>query len=255
MTPRSGSPWSITSSASRRPEPPEKRSWGNFDRAMAQASKITPDNSSLVLMRADRLAMSGKLPEATAILQQAAAKSPRNGSFWIAWASALGRSGRLLEGLEVLERASAPGAAGDRRRSGSPGPRPCSTSAEAGRPARPCSKGATKLPLFDRPTLWEGLGRLDVARGDLLKARDSFTEWSRLLPDDPRPRLALVELALASGDESSVRSTVETLRELGGSSDGAWRLCRAQELLWLEAHSFRPTRRAATLGSPRPSSS
>ena len=220
--------------------PADQRSWADFDQAMRRAVEASPRSSALVPMMADRLELGGDRPGAIGLLRQEAEKSPRIGSLWSAWSSVLVRSGNPIEGLKVLERAAGPSAAGDR-----------STIRIAraqllfglgrGREAREVlSRGEKDLPLGDRPLIWEALGRLDAARGDLKGARASFTEWSKLLPEDPRPRLALVELAQASGDESAIRSTVEALRELGGPEDIAWRLSRAQELLWSQNHVSRP---------------
>ena len=224
--------------------PAALRSWPDFDRDLARAVEIMPANSALLLMRADRLALGGDLPAAVSLLERAAAGSPRNAALWTAWSTALVRLGRPLEALKVLERASGPDAAGDRAPIRVARAR-LLLARGRGREAREVLiRGEQDMSIGDRPAIWEAVGQLDATRGDFASARASFSQWSRLLPDDPRPRLALVELAQVANDEAAIHSTVEALRELGGPEDIAWRLSRAQELLWLH-----PT--PVSAGAPR----
>ena len=221
--------------------PAERRDWGDFDRALDRALKVSPANSALLLMRADRLSLSGDLPGAIALLEKSASGAPRNASLWTAWAEGLTRAGRTAEALKVLDLAAAPGAVGDHA-SIRIARAKVLLALGRGREAREALiRGEKDLTLADRPPLWEAVGRLDFARGDYRSAQASFTEWARLLPDDPRPRLALLDLAQSVGDESAVRSIIETLQALGGPEDIAWRLCRAQELLWTLNSSGQPT--------------
>ena len=185
-----------------------------------------------LLNQAYRLALSNDIAGAIGLLEKGVASVPRNAAMWITLAEALNRAGRPAEASEALERASRPEAVGDRA---------SIRIAQAqfildqgrGREAREFLEAATrKVPEADRPEVWEALGRLDASRGDLPGARAAYTEWGRLLPEDPRPRLALLDLAEAVGDEAALRATVEALRSIDGPEDIAWRLSRAQQLLW-----------------------
>ena len=222
--------------------PAAQRDWSDFDRAWDLAQRATPGNSSLILMRADRIAASGDLGSAIKLLADASEKAAKNPALWSALAEGQTRLGRPEEALRALDRGSSSKACGDRAslriaRAG------VLLMLNRGREARDqlVHEYAT-LPLGDRPIVWEALGRLDAARGDLTSARIAYGEWAKLLPDDPRPRLALLELAQTSGDEATVRSTVDAIRDLagsGGSEDVAYRLCRAQELLWAKTAAGR----------------
>src|SRR5205814_2297454 len=68
--------------------------------------------------------------------------------------------------------------------------------------------------------------------GDLAAARKAYAEWSKLVPDDPRPRLVVLELAIQQGDEPAVHAAVDELKSVGGGDDLAYRLARAKELLF-----------------------
>lgn len=223
--------------------PMPDRSWDRFDLALARARDVSPGHSALLLLQADRLALADDVPGAVALLEEGVARIPRNASLWIAMAEGLDRLGRPAEALRALDRAADAGAAGD----GAPirlARARLLLARGRGREARDgLVRGEGALPSSDRAAIQEALGRILAARGDARSARLAFSRWARLMPEDPRPRLALLELALSAGDAASVRATVEALRESGGTQDIAWRLCRAQELLWDRAAPDRPPSR------------
>lgn len=223
--------------------PAGDRSWTEFDRAMAQALASSPNSSSLLLMQSDRLALAGDLVGATSLVAKGTEKAPRNAALWTTWAEGLHRAGRTGEALKVLERASAPSAAGDRAPIRIARAR-LLLSQGRGREARDLLvRGEEALPTADRPMLWEALGRLDIVLGDVAGARAAFAGWARILPDDPRPRLALLDLAETVGDDATIRANVAVLREIGGPEDIAWRLSRAQELIRARTASDQPLSR------------
>lgn len=223
--------------------PAAGRDWADFDRAMAKALESTPKNSALLLMQADRVGTSGDLAAAVRILERGVVDSPKNPWLWTALADGQARLGGLADGLRTLDRASGPGAAGDRALIRVARARVMLAS-NRGREAREqLIRDDRKLAQGDRPLVWEALGRIDAARGEVATARAAFEQWARLLPDDPRPRLALLELAQSTGDEAAVRAAVESVRDLGGVDDVAYRLCRAQELLWSGTATNQPISR------------
>jgi len=235
--------------------PAAARDWSAFDRALADATASSPDSAALVMIRADRLAAADDLPGAARALAQARARSPRDVSILMALANALTRLGRPAEALAALEQGSAPGAVGDSdvtriARAD------LMTALGRGRQARDLlARATTELPTAQRGKVWEALGRLRAAGGDPAGARRAFADWAKLAPDDPRPRLAMLDLALTGSDEAAARATVESLREIGGPDDLAYQLAKVQELIRtrdaVDGTSARPVDDEATRRDPR----
>jgi cellulose synthase operon protein C len=233
--------------------PAERRSWARFDDALKEAARLAPKSAAPAMLQAQRMALQNDFPSTVQTLKQAVDLVPKSDAIAIAYASNLARMGQIDEALRVLERASAPGAAGDKAtlRIGRAG---LLLSLGRGREARAVLvRDLEQVPLGERPAIWRALGQLDASQGDLDGARNAYLECARLLPEDPRPRLALLDLAMNSGDEAMVRSIVEELRgkdesegplEKSGREDLTYRLCRVQELLWL-------TRTSAALSAAR----
>lgn len=212
-------------------QPEARRNWAEFDALMKRLDAPSVENPAIALLRADRLILSGRPAEALPILRDAAGRYPRDPSVWIALASVLDRSGKPEEALQALDAASAPEALGDlalvriaRAR--------LLTAMGRGRDGRAqLIRDIDALPLIDRAQIWEVEGGLLAAQGDFDGARKAYLEWSKLQPESPAPRLALLDVALAQDDDQAVGETVEEMRQLRGSDDITWRLCRALELL------------------------
>jgi tetratricopeptide (TPR) repeat protein len=212
-------------------QPPSKRVWRDFDRALKKAIESAPTNSAVALMQADRLKLDGHDDQAVKYLDEVTKKSPKNAAIAIALADGLSHLNEHTRALEVLQHAIAPDAAGDQAALRIALSRTL-TSLYRGREARAVLiTDVDKLPPSDRYQVWVALGQLEMARGDTAAARRAFAEWSRLLPDDPRPRLVLVELAIDEGDEKTIHTLVDELLLVGGPTDVAFRLARAKELL------------------------
>lgn len=212
-------------------QPAGKRAWRDFDRAWKNAAESAPTSSAIALMQADRLKLDGRDDEAVKYLEEVMKKSPKNAAIAIALADGLTRLGKPERALEALQRAIAPDAAGDQSALRIALSQTL-TALYRGREARSVLiTDVDKLPPSDRHQVWVALGQLEMARGDAGAARRAFAEWSRLLPDDPRPRLVLVELAIEDGDEKTIHSLVQELFRVGGPTDVTFRLAYAKELL------------------------
>ena len=217
--------------------PLARRSWYDFDAAFGAAAEQSPGSTAVALMRTDRLALSGQPDEALRSLEEAARRAPRSAALAAALADALVRQGETDRALKGLDRASAADAAGD-----SAALRIARASvlmaSYRGREARAGLVATVEaLPRADRVKVWMAAGQYASAQGDLAATREAVEEWGRLVPEDPRPRLAILDLLLKQGNESAARTTVEELRTLAandggdGSDDVAYRLGRARVLL------------------------
>ena len=225
--------------------PAARRTWAEVDAALARAAAAAPEAPALPMLRADRRSLSGDLAGAIAQLRDATRAAPRDPSAWIAYAGAVERQGKAEEAVRALEAASGPEAAGDRAAIRIALAR-LLTSLGRGREARDrLARDADHLSPADRASVQEELGRLLAAQGDPAAAQAAFAGWARLAPESPQPRLAALDLALATGDDALIRSTVAGLRELGGSKDILGRLCRVVEILRATAAARDPSARAA----------
>ena len=98
------------------PAPAGERDWADFDRALERAGEGSrPANSSLLLMRADRLALGGRPRRGDRPPGGGRSGSPRNARALDGLGRGTGpRPAGPLEALEVLDRAAGARAAGDR---------------------------------------------------------------------------------------------------------------------------------------------
>jgi tetratricopeptide (TPR) repeat protein len=219
--------------------PASRRSWGEFEAAWNDAAKTSNKSAVIALMWADRLALSGQDAAALRYLEDAITRGPKNPAVAVALADGLMRLGNPTRALEVIDRALAPGAAGDQASLRIARARAL-TLLNRGRDARAALiQDIEKLSPADRPQVWIALGQLEVDHGNSDAARQAYTEWAQLQPEDSRPRLVLLELALNEENETAVRALVEDLRRIGGTDDVAYRLGRAKQLLW-ERDAARP---------------
>ena len=209
--------------------PPDKRSWAEFERVVERAQRSAPNSLELVLVRADQLMATNHPEDALALLSAASRLNPRSVPLWQALANGLRRLNKLSTALAVLDQATA-----------SVGPQAgfivtraqilnAQGHAKAAKTA--LQEGATKVPPTQRLAIWKALGEFALGQSDTTGAVQAYREWSRLQPDNPEPRVTLLDLALATGDDIAIRAEVEGMKEVGGPNSPYWRMARVQELL------------------------
>lgn len=211
--------------------PVQERSWTEVDAALDRAAAVAPAEPELNLARAERLALTGDLAAAQVLLEAAAAKAPGRAAIWTAWANLLAKANRPDRALTILDRASEPKAAGDRAGFRIARAELLTTLGRGREAAQALGRDIAKLPSDQRALVWQALGRLQIARGELDDARRTYAEWAAYVPEDPRPRLAELELVLDSGDRQAARALVDGLKGNEATGDVLWRLARAAELL------------------------
>ncbi|MBX6312818.1 MAG: tetratricopeptide repeat protein [Isosphaeraceae bacterium] len=210
--------------------PRDRRSWERLETSLAAADKVAPRAGSLALIKADYLIAAGHSDDALQLLEEAVARDKRSPELWVALARQLAAAGRPDDALMRLEQAATPQAAGpaaviaiERAK--------IQTMQGHAREARDALVAELdRLPPSQRPQIWQFLGNLYAAQRDRAEARKAYTRWAELLPDDPQPRLFLMELALAEGDEAGLKAHLEALRGKGGS-DLFYRIATAMMLL------------------------
>ena len=193
-----------------------------------------------------------KLRETVAKLREAVAKDPRNlglkkeleeeeGRLEVA-ASGVARSagrlsdyhrgqGQLDQALEVLTQASDPTAAGDR---GSLRVQRALvlTSLGQGREARALLlRNVDQLPPTDRDEVWTYLFLLCKSQGDPETTRAIYNAWVRLLPDDPKPKFALLEMDIEANDQKAIHDRLNSFTPHNAQEEFTYRLVQARQRL------------------------
>ena len=139
--------------------------------------------------------------------------------------------GRVDQALEVLTQASDPRAAGDR---GSLRVQRALalTSLGQGREARTLLlRDVDQLPAADRDEVWTYLFLLCKSQGDPETTRAIYNEWVRLLPDDPRPKFALLEMDIEANDQKAIHDRLKSLTPHNDQGDFMYRLVQARQRL------------------------
>lgn len=208
--------------------PAKDRSWTELERVLERAAQVAPHSVELALVQADYLTSVGKPADALEKLEAAAQANPKSAPLWLARANLLSRQGKTTEALRVLDQATA-----EAPRAGYAVLR-TSLLLDLGhaREARAALLDElNRVPADEQPQIWKALGELAVRQSDPASARHAFGEWARLQPDSPEPRAALLELALASGDDKAIRAAVDAFKSIGGPRAPYWRIARVEELL------------------------
>ena len=195
--------------------PAHRARWATLSALLERARALAPTAAGLVAVEADYLASAGRPEEAAARLEQATRHDRADARLWVARAAMLARLGRPDDALLTLEQAAAPEAAGDQA-SIRVARAKLLTRAGHGRRAREqLGRDLDRLPPEQRPLVHMALGDLHAAQRRPAEARKAYAAWADLLPDDPLPRLFLLELALAEGDAPGVDAGIAALRAGG----------------------------------------
>lgn len=207
--------------------PQEQRDLGKLDALLGRARAINPESPTLVLLQANRHLLAGQAEEAVHLLEknlqpllgENQPDDPSRGTLskdseglLTAYVEALVRLGRDDEADRALEMASRPGNFGDR------------VALRVVRANRLLARGRGRdaqtlleanwqeLTRSDQIQLTEALGQLRLSQGNIRDASDAFATWARLAPQDIRPRLLLVDLALLTGQDQLAQNILNAVK-------------------------------------------
>lgn len=214
--------------------PAAKRTWGDLQAILDQGRKVAPGSGSLAVVRASALTLQGKPEAANDLLRDAVRIDKTDPDLWIARAEKEVALGRLDQALLVLDQAMDPKAAGDTAALRTLRARILTVRGHGAEARDELVRDLERVRPDQRPRLWMALGELYMAQGDpksLKSARKAFAEWARLLPDDPLPRLFVLELALADPSDDGKAAVEESLEVLGRASGYYANVGRATYLL------------------------
>ena len=206
-----------------------QRSWGEVEALLKKAEESNPTAPDVVLLRAKYLSAINRYEDAVAWIETASKNQPKSVELWNARVNVEVGRGQLGKALELLDQAEA-----------AAGPQAAFTLGRAavwiqrGELTRACdvlNQGLTRVPPEQQAILWKDLGALRQSRREFPAARAAFEAWAKLEPDNPDPRLALVDVAIAAGDDAALDRAVQTVREVAGEKGYQWRLVRIQLLL------------------------
>ncbi len=210
---------------------PAKRSWAGVEKVLADARGRAPGSPDLARVEAEFYAATGRPDDAVALLATATGLNPKSPEVWLARAGMLARLRRVGEALGVLdqaERAAGPQAAFCVYRASM-----LITKGRYQDARRALTDGLDRVPPAQRPLLWKNMGEFYRNPGvaDPAAARAAYEQWARLQPANPEPRVALFDLAVASGDDRAVAGALAGVKEVAGPKGGAWRHARFEDLL------------------------
>lgn len=200
--------------------PKEKRSWAAIDALLERGRKIGPGNSTLAIVQAEVLAAQGNPEAASDRLGQAIALDKTDPELWIAHARKLVELGRPDRALTVLDQAMDPKAAGDQAVLRILRSRVLTAQGHGAEARDSLVRDLDRVRPDQRPQLWMALGDLYTNQNNPASARKSLAEWAKLLPDDPLPRLFVLELSLADNSdeaEAMAKDCIAALQRIGGS--------------------------------------
>jgi tetratricopeptide (TPR) repeat protein len=212
---------------------PDPKQLKEIEDLIARAEAVTTSNPSLLVYRADFLAVTGQLPKAVDLLTQAVQGDYRKiPEIWISLSQGLERLNRRNnEGVQALERASAPENVGDRVSLRIAKAR-LLVRAGKGQAAREAlSKDREAVSAVERPQLAQALGELLRELGDRDGALAAYAEWAELAPTIPGPALALLSIAQVDNDDRAAKLGLEALKRIGGDREPYGIAARALELM------------------------
>ena len=223
-----------------RRRPVDRQNWKDLEEIIARARKVAPNSGALALIQAEYQMQTGQinLDDAVSLLGQAVKHDPKDAELVTAYSNRLAMRGEVDEALMVLERAADPSAVGDQAAIRIARAQLLTAQGHGQEARETLVKDIEKLPPVQRPLIWAALGDFYVGQKDYAAARKAYTEWANLLPQDPKPRLFLLERALVDGGRDSedlINQCIESLAKIGVVQGLYERIAKAETLL------YRPT--------------
>ena len=210
-------------------KPATNRDWSALGRVLDQARSAAPDSAELATIRAELATIKGRPEDGLAVLRDAIRADPASAPLRLALAEALAGLGRLGDALAGLGEAES--SIGDRAGFRIARARYLLAKGDAKAAGAAMADGPERVPAEQRPALARALGEFHLGRNDRDAARRAFLDWAGLEPGSIDPQIALLNLAIAAGDDRAVDRAVEALKAIGGPSSLFWKVARAEALL------------------------
>ncbi len=195
--------------------PSEQRSWKEFNSLLERGRKAAPAAPALAVIHANALTIQGSPEAANDLLRKATAIDKTSVELWIARAEKEVQLNQLEEAVMVLDQAMDRKAAGDQAPFRILKAKILSYQGHGAEARESLVRDMESVPIDQRHRLYLALGELYLAQGDpksLKSARKAFSDWAKMLPDDPLPRLFVLELAMS---DLSVESSADVQDSLG----------------------------------------
>jgi tetratricopeptide (TPR) repeat protein len=211
--------------------PARKRRWQEVENVLQRAARLPALEIPLAVLRAEVRQEQGHPQEAQAVLEKASAAHPGAAELWTARADLALRRGEAARSFQILEDA--------RRSLGNRGELNEAAMALAlSQPARRANqtlrnveKQLENLPVETRLRLRGELAAAYARIGKLSEGRRVCRSLAERAPMDLPSRLALLDLALQSGDEALLARITADVRRLEGDEGTGWRYGEAARLL------------------------
>jgi predicted Zn-dependent protease len=213
-------------------QPKDQRNWQEVERYVQQAEIACPqDVEPIVLLRVDVLVAQGRLEDARALLASMEAKASRNLRYRLAAARLSQSQGHSAAALQILDRAEHDlGPSSDLRLA-----RIEYWGREGGAPARAAiaklAETREQIPPAERAAFLDRLASVELQLGEFNLARRYWREVAALLPKNVGVRVALVELALAAGEQDDAAALLNEIRSAEGDEGVVWQFARAAILV------------------------
>jgi tetratricopeptide (TPR) repeat protein len=210
-------------------KPKGRQDPAEIEALLRRANEAAPGSPEVAIIQSEFLAATKGLDEALALLETACRQRPGSTQLWLARANMLLRRNQIGEALGVLDEAVA--RAGPHAQLFITRSSYLAMKGDVGKAKAALLEGLTRAPVEERSLLWKTLGDTYVALREYPSAKDAYNAWARLQPTNPDPKVALVELAIAAGDEPAIDRAVEEVRQVDGERGYFWRYARVQDLL------------------------
>ena len=184
------------------------------DDLLARGRKVAPASPALAIVDAERLALLGNPEAAVDKLAQAVAIEKGDPDLWAAYATELYRLGRTDQALAAIDRAIQPRAAGDQAALRILRSKIRTAQGHGAEAREELVRDLERVRPDQRPQLWMALGDLYKAQNNPASARKALAAWAKLLPDDPLPRLFVLEVSLNDTSDDAEATAKECLEVL-----------------------------------------
>jgi tetratricopeptide (TPR) repeat protein len=198
--------------------PKDQQSWSDVEKVLARAQQAAPTSVDLVKLQVAYLMTVNRLNDAANLLATATDPKyhPHNPELWALQAEVLRRLNLPEQALQAVDRGTA--AVGEQAILRIARAQVLLRQGLEKAAYETLTEGMGRVPPEQRPLLLQAQAELHRRQDDPASTRKAYAEWAKLEPENPRPQLAILELALARDDVPGAKATITALQKIGGLS-------------------------------------